>query len=221
MTSDPRYPPAPARHGRPPAPVSVTQRRAPARPKLNFFAVIALLCGLAAILVAFMPDYSYLAWPLVGVGLVLSLVGLVLAGRNVVRGRGLAVLSLLVSVAAALLSGAMLLFPSAFGAGGASELHLPPVSGDKHSVDYVVTSAGGATVRYGTLNDQRTDSAPPSTDQWHGKASYNGGAPILSLTADSSNAGVSNEISCAIVVDGKTVAENSGTTIALCTANVG
>ncbi|WP_328604760.1 DUF4190 domain-containing protein [Amycolatopsis sp. NBC_00345] len=221
MTSDPRYPPAPARHGRPPAPVSVTQRRAPARPKPNFFAAIALVCGLAAVAVAFAASYNYLAWPLAGIGLILAIVGLVQAGRGVMRGRGLAVIGLLVSVAAALLSGAMLLFPAAFGSAGSIELHLPPVPGDQHSVDFVVTSTGGATVRYGTLNDQRTDSALPSTDQWHGKASYNGGAPILSLTADSSNAGVSNQISCSIVVDGKTVAENSGTTIALCTANVG
>ncbi|MDT8911060.1 DUF4190 domain-containing protein [Amycolatopsis sp. PS_44_ISF1] len=220
MTSDQRYPLAPARHSRPPAPVSVTQRRAPAKPKPNFFAVVALLCGLAAIAVAFTANLGYLAWPLAGLGLVLAIAGLVQSGRGVLGGRSLAVLALLASVTAALLSGATMLFPTAFGATGSSGLHLPPLSGDKHTVDYVVTSAGGATVRYGTLNDQRTDDAPPSTDQWHGKASYNGGTPILSLTADSSNTGASNQISCTITVDGRVVAENSGTTIALCTANV-
>jgi hypothetical protein len=75
-------------------------------------------------------------------------------------------------------------------------------------------------VRYGSLNDQRTENAPASTDAWQGQASYNNGSYLLTLTADTRNATVSNEIRCAILVDGKKVAENSGTTIALCTANV-
>jgi hypothetical protein len=75
-------------------------------------------------------------------------------------------------------------------------------------------------VRYGSLSDQRTENAPASTDAWEGKASYNNGSYLLTLTADTRNSNTDNDINCAILVDGKKVAENSGTTIALCTANV-
>ena len=62
--------------------------------------------------------------------------------------------------------------------------------------------------------------APASTDPWHGEASYNNGSYLLTLTADTRNSNVNNQISCSILVDGNKVADNSGTTIALCTANV-
>ncbi|WP_233573859.1 hypothetical protein [Amycolatopsis panacis] len=186
----------------------------------SLLGVLSVVCGLAAAGVAFLHEQGYFAWLLAGIGLVAGIAGVVLAVRGRMRGRGIASIGVVVSVLAALLYGAILLYPSAFGISRSSELHIPPVTKDAHSVDFVVTSAGGAIVRYGTLDSQRTDAAPASTDQWHGRASYDGGTPTLTLTADTTNAGVTNEIRCAIVVDGKTVAQNSGTTIALCTANV-
>ncbi|MEU4666422.1 hypothetical protein AB0F91_00295 [Amycolatopsis sp. NPDC023774] len=194
--------------------------RTPPKPKPNALGIVGLVLGLAAIAAAFMPDYGFVAWPLAGVGLALGLVGTVQATRGTAGGRGIAVTAVIVAVIAALLSATMVLFPSVFGTSSAGDLHIPPTPGDEHNVDFVVTSAGGATVRYGTLNDQRTESAPASTDQWHGHGSFSGGTPILSLTADTANASVVNQISCTILVDGKTVADNSGSTIALCTANV-
>jgi hypothetical protein len=207
MMTDPQYPPATARHGRPAPPVTATERRqANARPGRNILAIIGLLLGAAALVVTFVPDIEFVAWPLAGLGLVLAIVGLVQVKKGTVGDRGLAITATVVS-AAALLS--------------AAGLHLPAVDGDKHSVIFQVTSAGGATVRYGSLSDQRTENAPGSTDAWEGAASYNNGSYLLTLTADTRNSGVNNVITCAITVDGKKVAENSGTTIALCTANVG
>nr|WP_225955910.1 DUF4190 domain-containing protein [Amycolatopsis lexingtonensis] len=219
--TDPQYPPTTARHGRPAPPVTATERRqANAKPGRNILAIVGLLLGLAALGVAFVPDIGFVAWPLAGLGLILAIAGLVQVKKGTTGDRGVAITATVVSVAA-LLSTAGLLLYSTFLGGGESGLHLPAVAGDKHSVVFEVTSAGGATVRYGSLSDQRTENAPASTDAWQGEASYNNGSYLLTLTADTRNSNVNNEIKCAISVDGKKVAENSGTTIALCTANVG
>jgi hypothetical protein len=221
MMTDPQYPPATARHGRPAPPVTATERRqANAKPARNILAIVGLLLGVAALVVTFVPDVEFVAWPLGGIGLVLAITGLVQAKKGAVGDRGVAITATTVTAAALLTTGGMLLYSTFFG-GGESGLHLPAVAADKHAVTFQVTSAGGATVRYGSLNDQRTENAPASTDAWQGQASYNNGSYLLTLTADTRNATVSNEIKCAILVDGKKVAENSGTTIALCTANVG
>ncbi|WP_033294452.1 hypothetical protein [Amycolatopsis jejuensis] len=218
MTTEQPYPAAPTRHGR--ATAHNGPQHAPRRRRANWPGGLAVTCGLGAAGVAFVPDWGFLAWPLVGIGLAAGITGIVMSSKGAMRGLGIALTGTVLSLLAGVLAGAMILYPSMFGTVRAGELHIPPQPGEKHSVDFVVTSAGGATVRYGTLNDQRTASAPASTDGWHGLASYDGGAPVLSLTADTANAGVTNEISCQILVDGKKVAENSGSSIALCTANV-
>ncbi|RSM39469.1 hypothetical protein DMA12_29625 [Amycolatopsis balhimycina DSM 5908] len=221
MMTDPQYPPATARHGRPAPPVTATERRqANARPRRNILAIIGLLLGVAAIVVTFVPDVEFVAWPLGGIGLVLAIVGLTQVKKGTVGDRGLAITATAVTVVALLTTAGALLY-STFIGGGEGGLHLPAVAGDKHSVVFQVSSAGGATVRFGSLSDQRTENAPASTDAWEGQASYNNGSYLLTLTADTRNSNVNNIISCAILVDGKKVAENSGTTIALCTANVG
>ncbi|MDQ7806321.1 DUF4190 domain-containing protein [Amycolatopsis sp. A133] len=221
MMTDPQYPPATARHGRPAPPVTATERRqANAKNGRNLPAIAGLVLGVAALAVTFVPDVGFVAWPLGGLALVLGIAGLVQVKKGTAGDRGLAITATAVAAAALLTTAGTLLY-STFLDGGESGLHLPAVAGDKHAVTFQVTSAGGATVRYGSLNDQRTENAPASTDAWQGQASYNNGSYLLTLTADTRNATVSNEISCAILVDGKKVAENSGTTIALCTANVG
>ncbi|MFI5584363.1 DUF4190 domain-containing protein [Amycolatopsis sp. NPDC051758] len=221
MMTDPQYPPTTARHGRPAPPVTATERRqANARPGRNILAIVGLLLGVAALVVTFVPDVEFVAWPLGGLGLILAIVGLVQVKKGAVGDRGLAITGTAVSVVALLAAGGMLLY-STFAGAGTSGLHLPAVAGDKHTVVFEVTSAGGATVRYGSLSDQRTENAPASTDAWQGQASYNNGSYLLTLTADTRDSQTNNEIACSILVDGKKVAENSGTTIALCTANVG
>ncbi|MFG1639070.1 DUF4190 domain-containing protein [Amycolatopsis sp. NPDC049252] len=222
MMTDPQYPPTTARHGsRPAPPVTATERRqANARPARNILAIVGLLLGTAALIIAFVPDIGFVAWPLGGIGLVLGVIGLVQVKKGTVGDRGLAITATAVSVVALLATAGMLLY-STFLGGGASGLHMPAAGGDKHTVVFEVTSAGGATVRYGSLSDQRTENAPASTDAWRGQASYNNGSYLLTLTADTRNSQTYNDIACSISVDGKKVAENSGTTIALCTANVG
>ncbi|GAA4537513.1 DUF4190 domain-containing protein [Amycolatopsis samaneae] len=191
------------------------------KPRRNTLGIIGLVCGLAAFGVVFVPVATLAAWPLAGGGLVLAIVGAVQASRGTVGNRGVAVTGAVISALALLTTAGWLVYQTYFSGGTAAGLHMPAVSGDKHTVAFVVTANGGANVRYGSLNTQLTGTTPSSTDAWRQQASYNSGAYLLTLTADSPNGSVNNQISCSITVDGKKVAENTGTTIALCTANVG
>ncbi|MFE0023693.1 DUF4190 domain-containing protein [Amycolatopsis sp. NPDC059021] len=223
MITEPPYPRSTARHGRGEDPIAATQRRraSKVKPRRNVLGVIGLVCGVAALGVAFLPVVDLAAWPLSAGGLVLSIVGVVQARRGTVGDRGVAVTGVVVGVVAILATAGWLVYRAFFSGGTEAGLHMPAVNGDKHVVGFVVTANGGANVRYGSLNTQRTETAPSSTDAWRQQASYNSGAYLLTLTADSPNGSVNNQISCSITVDGKKVAENTGTTIALCTANVG
>src|SRR5689334_21794615 len=104
MMTDPQYPPTTARHGsRPAPPVTATERRqANARPRRNVLAIVGLLLGVAAIVVTFVPDVEFVAWPLGGIGLVLAIVGLTQVKKGTVGDRGLAITATVVTAAALL-----------------------------------------------------------------------------------------------------------------------
>src|SRR3954469_19380424 len=125
MMTDPQYPPpATARHGRPAPPVTATERRqANAKPGRNILAIVGLLLGVAALVVAFVPDIEFVAWPLAGIGLVLAVIGLVQVKKGTVGGRGLAITATVVSVVALLSAAGMLLYSTLFNTGEAG-LHM-------------------------------------------------------------------------------------------------
>jgi hypothetical protein len=152
-------------------------------------------------------------------GIALSVAGLRGVAKTGAGNRGISFAGITVSIIAVALC--VTWYLQAEMNSGAAGLHLPAVSGDRHSVEFVVTSTGGATVRYGNLGDQRTDHTLASTDAWRRQASYNKGSYLVTLTADNTSASLSNTITCSLLVDGTTVAENTGATIALCTANIG
>lgn len=216
MPTDPLLPPPPStRYGQGYA----MHGTLPQEPK-NGLVITGFLTGLAALGIAFVPAAGIAAWPLAVIGITLSVMGLLKIKKGAADKKGMGVTGLALSIAG-LLAAAGLLIYSTFFVTGESGLHIPAVAGDKHTVEFVVSASGGAAVRFGALNDQRTELTPPSTDEWRGTASYNSGSYLLTVTADTRNASVSNQISCSIVVDGRKVSANDGQTIALCTANVG
>ncbi|MEC3982275.1 DUF4190 domain-containing protein [Amycolatopsis sp. H20-H5] len=213
MPTEPHFPlPPAARHGR----TAMSSR--PPQPK-NGLGTAGFIVGLVGLVVAVLPLLGIVGSPLVIIGLVLSLLGLKKVRKGLANNKGMAITGIVLSMIGILVCAGWLVFTFFIAdklGGGA--LHLPALPGDKHQVEFMVTSSGGATVRYGSFSDQRTETAPASTDAWRAEASYNSGSYVLSLTADSRNTGT---ISCSILVDGKSVADNSGSTIALCTANLG
>jgi len=103
MMTDPQYPQAAARHGRPAPPVTATERRqANAKPARNILAIVGLLLGVAALVVTFVPDIEFVAWPLGGIGLVLAVTGLVQAKKGTVGDRPVAITATGVTAAALL-----------------------------------------------------------------------------------------------------------------------
>jgi hypothetical protein len=152
-------------------------------------------------------------------GIVFSIAGLLKGKKTGVGNNGVAIFAIILSVIAAGLC--VTWFARAEMTGGASGLHIPAVSSDRHTVEFSVTSTGGATVRYGNINDQRIATSMPSTDAWTSEASYNNGSYHLTLSADNTSASLSNTITCSLSIDGTKVSTNTGTTIALCTANLG
>lgn len=211
MTTEPHFPHAPAtRHGR-----SATSSRV--RQPSNGLGIAGFVVGLIGLAVAAIPLIGIVASPLVVAGLVLSIMGLSKVKKSLANNKGMAIAGIVLSSIGIVLCVAWLLFTTVLAGTISGSLNLPAVSGDKHQVEFVVTSTGGATVRYGSPNDQRTEVAPASTDAWRTQGSYNGSSVKLTLTADAKTSGV---ISCSIVVDGKKLADESGSTIALCTANI-
>lgn len=216
MPTDPPLPPQPStRYG----PGFATQGTRHRKPK-NGLVAIGFLVGLGALGVAFVPVAGIAAWPLAVIGITLSVMGLIKIKKGAAGKKGMGVAGLALSIAGLLAAGGLLAYTTFFTT-GASGLHIPAVEGDEHRVEFVVSASGGATVRYGALSDQRTETTPASTDEWRGTASYNSGSYLLTVTADTRNSSVRNQISCSILVDGRKVASNEGQTIALCTANVG
>lgn len=186
-------------------------------------AITLALVGLALALVPLVgPDFLLVLI----LGIAFGVLGVVFAAAALAKYRktgvgnnSVAIVAIILSVAAVGLC--VTWFARAEMTSGATGLHIPAVSGDRHTVEFSVTSTGGATVRYGNINDQRIASSMPSTDAWTSKASYNNGTYHLTLSADNTSASLSNTITCSLTIDGNKVSANTGTTIALCTANVG
>jgi hypothetical protein len=215
MPIDPSPQPSPpARYD----PAFTGQETPPRKPK-NGLILAGFAGGTAALGVAFVPIIGIAALPLAIIGLSLSIIGLIKIRNGTADRKGMAIGGLTLSIAG-LLASSLPVYTALF-ASGAAGLRIPAVAGDRHTVEFFVTASGGAVIRYGTLGAQRSEVAPASTDPWRGTASYNSGSFLLTVTADTRNSTVSNQISCSIEVDGTKVAENNGQTIALCTANVG
>ena len=200
-------------------------RTGPAKQIRNRHGAVAITFALVGLVLSLLPLLGPDTTLVLVLGIAFSLLAIAfsVAGlrkdkRTLVGNKGVPITAIVLSVIAVALC--VTWFTRAEMNSGASGLHIPLVAGDRHTVEFAVTSTGGATVRYGIVTDQRTETSMPSTDAWRQKASYNKGSYRLTLSADNTSASLNNTITCTMSVDGKQVTQNSGTTIALCTANV-
>ena len=184
--------------------------------------VVLALVGLACSLV---PIAGFGTWLVIilgisfsTLGIVLSILGLLKVKKGTADNKGVGTAGITLSVIGVAVCVTWLVL-STMNA-GAEGLHIPASTADRHTVEFVVTSTGGASVRYGSIAGQRAEAIPASTDAWRQKASYNRGSYLVTVTADNMSASLNNTITCSLFLDGTKVAENSGPTIALCTANV-
>jgi hypothetical protein len=194
----------------------------PVMPPKNGLGTAGFVLGLVGLLLSFIPLIGVVAWPLVILGLVFSILGLVRANKGVATNKGMSIAGLVLSAIGLVVCIAWLAFAgAAVSAINNDKLHYPPASGDAHTVEFVVTSSTGANVQYGSISDERQEVSPGGTTAWDKKASFASGTYLLSLTATSTTVTADSTVSCSVLVDGKKVAENTGPGLALCTANVG
>lgn len=177
-------------------------------PPSNGLGVAALVLGILAILLAFIPILGFVAYPLAIVGIILGLVGLgrVRKGR---ASRGITVAGLIASVVGlVLVIVSTVIYVGAIGAGVAS---VDKAVNGVHNVTYKVTTTGGGkiTVTYsqGTAGSgSGTSVSVPSP--WSVDTTVTGSSAVV--TASGSFA-ASDGLTCEIIDKdtGKSVVKNS------------
>jgi hypothetical protein len=180
----------------------------------NGVGTAGFVLGLVGLLFSFIPIIGVVAWPLVIVGLVLSIVGISRASKGIANNRGLAVAG---AVLSAIGLAVCVLWTAFFGA-VANEVDKQ--ADQEHAVVYEVSGdAIGATVTYSTFGaeggatNQETVTSLPWKKEMTTKGLLSGGT--LTVTAPAEGGAVA----CRITVDGveKKSATGSGAfSTALC-----
>ncbi|MEC3977627.1 DUF4190 domain-containing protein [Amycolatopsis sp. H20-H5] len=196
----------------PPFPAAPEQ---PVAPPKNGLGTAGFVLGLIGLLISFIPVIGVVGYPLVIIGLILSIVGLLRVNKRVANNKGLAIAGIVLSalgLIACILN--TVLIGAVVNVVSDQSVSFPAKSGDAHSVEYVVTSAGAASVTYtGGLTIKTANvQAGASFDE---KGSFASDQATLSLIV--TGADLESKASCKIVVDGKTVVEKADTTMASCT----
>ncbi|WP_158888190.1 DUF4190 domain-containing protein [Amycolatopsis anabasis] len=205
MSTVPQYPPAPQ-----PVP----------QPK-NGLGTAGFVLGLVGLLFSFIPVIGLIAWPLVILGLIFSIIGLLRANKGEATNKGLSIAGIAVSAIGLVVC---VLWVAVFGkvASEVSDNRLQfgkDVAGG-HSVEFVITGNQPVNVTYGDIIDTKQEIVQPGAE-WRQKAGYQGGPHLFSLTATTTQATGDSKVSCSILVDGKKVAEQQDSLgAAMCTATV-
>lgn len=163
----------------------------------NGVGTAGFVLGLIGLLFSFVPIVGVVAWPLVVVGLVLSVVGISRAGKGVANNRGLA-------IAGAVLSGLGLLVCILWTAFfGAVVNEVDQEADREHVVVYEVSGdAVGASVRYSTFSDGSSSTseealtALPWRKEMTAKGVLSGGTLVVTTGAEG------GAVACKITVDG-------------------
>lgn len=198
----------------------VTGAGAP-RPASNGLAIAALVCGVIALLLSFMPFIGLVSVVIGAAAIITGVLGL---RRGQSKGMSIAgivtgALGLLISIAATALTVAAVSAAvqeggsalSSIGASRSSEANAP------HEVELRATvDQGDATVNYwigGSSSDQDITAEQISvTDSVTGSETLS-----ISVTEDLTDTGSQN-VTCEILVDGRSVAKETGTSSAHCNA---
>jgi hypothetical protein len=180
----------------------------------NGFGVAALVLGIIATVIAFIPVIGVAAFLLGIVAIILGVVGLTKKGRP----RGTSIAGLVLGVISLIIAGIVTAMTAAFvGAVDQSVQELDEGLNTVHTVEYRATvDSGEATAAYGTTNGI---SNADFTGDWSGEAELEGfDAASLTVTGDLM-AGGDQALTCEISVDGQVVAEQSGTDMISCSAS--
>ncbi|WP_199441718.1 MmpS family transport accessory protein [Umezawaea beigongshangensis] len=185
---------------------SPPQESQPVRQR-NGLGTAGFVLGLVGLLFSFVPIVGVVAWPLVVLGLVLSVLGVVRARSGRADNGGLAVAGVVLSAIGLLVC---VLWVAAFGS-AANEVD--ERSSQQSTVVYEVTGdAPGATVTYSTFDGggSSTSSEDPASLPWQKELRTSGPFSSGTLTVSTDERG--GTVACRITVDGveKKTATGSG-----------
>lgn len=179
----------------------------------NGLGVAALVLGILAILLAFVPILGFVAYPLAIVGIILGLVGLgrVRSGRS---SRGITLAGLIASIVGlVLVIVSTVVYVSAIGAGVASA---DKAVNGVHNVTYKVTSTNGGKVVVGYAQGTAgpgTGGAVSVPSPWSVDTTVTGSSAFLtaSSSVDIQNPNATEGLTCEIIDKdtGRSVVKNS------------
>lgn len=187
-----------------PAEQSQPASQPPRTPK-NGFGVTALVLGIVGAVIALIPILGQIAWPIVIIGLIFGVLGIIRSSRGVASNMGMAIAGTVLSAVGLLICVAYAnSLSQTFGPSGNG----PAPSGTAaHAVRYEAIGQGEGSLTYETDGHasmaQSTQPLPWGTD-----IKVDSSFTPISLTVSRSFEGGSGPLGCKILVDGKTVVEN-------------
>ena len=190
---------------------------APARPK-NGLGTAGFVLGLVGLVFAFIPLIGVVAWPLVIIGLILSLVGLSRVRKGVATNKGLAIAGIVCSAVGLVIC---ILWTAVFGAAVDKVNDSTPTSGDPataaHQIQLDVTAGQRSNLSWTSglsISNQEVVEAGQTWSKTIGVEDL--GLTSISITPVGTDLNARPN-TCKITVDGKPVAENSNVVAAICT----
>ena len=159
-------------------------------------AITALIVGIVALVLSVIPVLGM-------VSIVLGLIAVVFGIIAIVKktaGKGMAITGIILGALGAVV--AMIITALL----GAAFTAFDQEMNAEHTVEYVVTSAGDASVSYWSGNGT---SSADITGDWSEEFTVTGPS-MASLTVTGEFTDDSGEVTCEIIIDGETVSENSG-----------
>ncbi|MGO3151896.1 MAG: hypothetical protein ACTIJJ_04625 [Galactobacter sp.] len=179
----------------------------------NGWGVAALVIGVVAVVLAFIPLIGVAGIVLGAIAVILAIIGLVVKGRA----KGTSVAGLVLGAVAIIIGSIVLAITTA--AVDAVDDVVKEVDADskaKHSVEYIVSvNKGTASVDYGTSDGTSNEDFEGT---WTKKESMTGwDTATVFVTGDFETQG--QKLSCEVKVDGKTESKHSGTDSVDCTVD--
>jgi hypothetical protein len=211
----------------------------PAIQPKNGLGIAGFVVGLVGLLFSFIPIIGVVAWPMVIIGLVLSIVGVARANKGEATNKGLAI----AGVACSLVGLAMcILYAAAFGKAvndAATQLPTaPPVVSEQQAavpgaptgsanpatpgraVVFSITTSGNTNISYGA-DFQNKNELIEGAKTWKQEFTVApNGHSFLSIAANPVEAKLGKDVSCTITVDGKVRQTMTNPFGAFCTLNL-
>lgn len=180
----------------PTAPPQIHHVRLNEDKKGNGLGVAALVVGIAAASLAVIPLLGMVAFFLGPVAIILGIIAVLLKNRK----KGMAIAGTILGVVSLIVAGLM---TAAISAGVDA---IDESINAEHTIEYVVTTTGPAGVSYWTGGGSSTEDI---TADWK-KSITSTEINITSLTVHGDFSDASASVSCEILVDGKSIAKNTG-----------